>query len=197
MSTTPQQDLTTPAGVASGNFVWHELRTNDPTAATEFYTYVVGWKAKRSGDPGGVPYTLLAAGDFDVAGLMDLTPGMLAGGMKPGWVGFIGVDDVDACAQRIEQNDGKLLSPAMDILVSSNFERLLWYLAYESSTDSSRRPSAGATVDAWMRSVKRDGRVEVPVDVLELARRDFLAERVSDDQVSPLQVTYDSVSTVC
>ena len=78
------------------------------------------------------------------------------------------------------------LSPAMDILVSSNFERLLWYLAYESSTavpDSARRASAGATIDGWMKSVKTNGRVEVPVEVLELARQDFLAERVSDDQV--------------
>lgn len=78
------------------------------------------------------------------------------------------------------------LSPAMDILVSSNFERLLWYLAYESygaAPDSARRASAGLTVDGWMKSVKSNGRVEVPVETLELARRDFLAERVSDDQV--------------
>jgi threonine synthase len=78
------------------------------------------------------------------------------------------------------------LSPAMDILVSSNFERLLWYLAYGTSTaapDSAMRTSAGATIDGWMKSVKSNGRVEVPVEVLELARRDFLAERVSDDQV--------------
>ncbi|KAH9988092.1 tryptophan synthase beta subunit-like PLP-dependent enzyme [Russula compacta] len=77
------------------------------------------------------------------------------------------------------------LSPAMDILVSSNFERLLWYLAYESSgaaPDSARRASAGLTVDGWMKSVKSNGRIEVPVETLELARRDFLAERVSDDQ---------------
>jgi threonine synthase len=78
------------------------------------------------------------------------------------------------------------LSPAMDILVSSNFERLLWYLVYETSNvapDSARRASAGATIDGWMKSVKTNGRVEVPVEVLTLARRDFLAERVSDDQV--------------
>jgi threonine synthase len=77
-------------------------------------------------------------------------------------------------------------SPAMDILVSSNFERLLWYLAYEASgeaSDSTRRATAGATVDGWMKSMKSNGRVEVPIEVLELARRDFLAERVSDDQV--------------
>ena len=78
------------------------------------------------------------------------------------------------------------LSPAMDILVSSNFERLLWYLAYDTSNvapDSARRASAGDTIGGWMKSVKANGRVEVPVEVLELARRDFLAERVSDDQV--------------
>ncbi|KAI0301245.1 tryptophan synthase beta subunit-like PLP-dependent enzyme [Russula brevipes] len=77
------------------------------------------------------------------------------------------------------------LSPAMDILVSSNFERLLWYLAYESSSaapDSARRASAGVTTDSWMKSVKNNGRIEVPVEALGLARRDFVAERVSDDQ---------------
>lgn len=80
------------------------------------------------------------------------------------------------------------LSPAMDILVSSNFERLLWYLAYEgietsSSSDTEKRKEAGETVNSWMRKVKNDGRVEVPVRVLELAKRDFLAERVSDKEV--------------
>ena len=59
------------------------------------------------------------------------------------------------------------LSPAMDILVSSNSERLLWYLAFE--------PSSNPAPDG-------DTRVEV----LELARRDFLAERVSDDHVCAL-----------
>jgi threonine synthase len=76
----------------------------------------------------------------------------------------------------------------MDILVSSNFESLLWYLAYDSSNaapDSARRASAGATIDGWMKSVETNGRVEVPVEVLELARRDVLAERSSDDQVCP------------
>ena len=71
-------------------------------------------------------------------------------------------------------------SPAMDILVSSNFERLLWYLAYQAEGGVD---AACAVVDGWMKSVKSNGRVEVPQKVLELARRDFVAERVSDDQV--------------
>lgn len=73
------------------------------------------------------------------------------------------------------------LSPAMDILVSSNFERLLWYLAYEAGGGENVDTACGV-VDGWMKSVKTDGRVEVPRNVLELAKRDFTAERVSDEQ---------------
>lgn len=77
------------------------------------------------------------------------------------------------------------LSPAMDILVSSNFERLLWYLAYEntSTTDeTSRRKEACETVARWMDDVKKQGRVEVSRAVLETARRDFIAGRADDSQ---------------
>jgi threonine synthase len=76
------------------------------------------------------------------------------------------------------------LSPAMDILVSSNFERLLWYLAYETASEGgNKRAEACKVLDGWMSKVKSDGRVEVPIGVLELARKDFLAERISDEQV--------------
>ena len=78
------------------------------------------------------------------------------------------------------------LSPAMDILVSSNFERLLWYLAFETAAgdgEEARRTAACETLAGWMGRMKADGRVEVPTAVLEAARRDFVAERVSDEQV--------------
>jgi len=79
------------------------------------------------------------------------------------------------------------LSPAMDIMVSSNFERLLWYLGYEATSikedTASRRAAASATLAGWMSKVKSDGRVLLPVEVLEFARRDFVAERISDPEV--------------
>jgi threonine synthase len=77
-------------------------------------------------------------------------------------------------------------SPAMDILVSSNFERLLWYLAFENASaaqDSEKQQLAGRTVDGWMKGMKANGGVELPVAVLETARRDFVAERISDEEV--------------
>jgi len=77
------------------------------------------------------------------------------------------------------------LSPAMDILVSSNFERLLWYLAYENAegTGEAKRDAASKTLDGWMSQMKKNGRVEVPASVLETARKDFIAERISDELV--------------
>ncbi|KAJ4001953.1 tryptophan synthase beta subunit-like PLP-dependent enzyme [Lentinula boryana] len=77
------------------------------------------------------------------------------------------------------------LSPAMDILVSSNFERLLWYLAYENvpADDNDRRGKAGEIVAGWMSQMKSNGKVEVPTAVLEIARRDFCAERVGDEEI--------------
>ncbi|KAF7292891.1 Tryptophan synthase beta subunit-like PLP-dependent enzyme [Mycena indigotica] len=77
------------------------------------------------------------------------------------------------------------LSPAMDILVSSNFERLLWYLAYENAQgddENARMVASSATLASWMSTMRTDGRVAIPVDILETARRDFRATRISDEE---------------
>ena len=50
------------------------------------------------------------------------------------------------------------------------------------------RISASCLGHDWMAKVKGDGRVEVPTRVVELARRDFVAERVSDEEVSRLLI---------
>jgi predicted enzyme related to lactoylglutathione lyase len=121
MSTTAQQDVTTPVSIATGDFVWHELRTTDAKGAEEFYTHVVGWQTIPSGDPGAIPYTIFSVGKLGTAGLMELTPGMLADGMRPSWVGFIGVDDVDTYAKKLEAAGGKLHCSPMDIPTVGRF----------------------------------------------------------------------------
>ena len=78
------------------------------------------------------------------------------------------------------------LSPAMDILVSSNFERLLWYLAFEntiSRSEEERRASASQTLEGWIRKMKTNGKIQVPMPVLQAANHDFTAERISDELV--------------
>lgn len=80
------------------------------------------------------------------------------------------------------------LSPAMDILVSSNFERLLWFLAYEFAAttgmdDEWTKRQAAQEVDVWLRDLKTKGGFgPVYQDVLESARRTFDSERVTDSQ---------------
>jgi len=77
-------------------------------------------------------------------------------------------------------------SPAMDIVVSSNFERLLWYLAYENAAqndETSKRAAACFQVRDWMAAVKNRGVVDLSA-VLEAARRDFVADKANDEQVS-------------
>ncbi|KZF19475.1 tryptophan synthase beta subunit-like PLP-dependent enzyme [Xylona heveae TC161] len=75
------------------------------------------------------------------------------------------------------------LSPAMDILVSSNFERLLWYLAkevYGKGDETEQRKIAGQKVKQWLDDLKTNGGFGVEPAILEGAKRDFDSERVSD-----------------
>ncbi|ADV83525.1 VOC family protein [Terriglobus saanensis] len=164
MSTTTAQISDTPVKLKTGNFVWHELRTTDDKAAEDFYTHVVGWKAKGSGDPGGMPYTLLCVGDRETAGLMEITPSLSAGGMKAEWVGFVGVDDVDAYAHRLEQAGGKLKFPPQDIPAVGRFASVedpqgaVFFLFKGSLADAPTPPPEGTpgTV-GWNELAANDG----------------------------------------
>lgn len=95
-------------------FVWYELMTTDAQAATAFYSRVVGWKAADAGMP-GMSYTLLSVGETQIGGLMALTDDMCAAGARPGWVGYVGVADVDAQAERIAKAGGAIHKPPTDI----------------------------------------------------------------------------------
>ena len=77
------------------------------------------------------------------------------------------------------------LSPAMDILISSNFERLLWFTAYDVYSSKSdavekRRQIAGKKVKEWQTSLKSQGGFSVEQKVLDAVKADFGSERVSD-----------------
>lgn len=88
--------------------------TTDEDAAEAFYREVVGWRTQDAGMP-GMRYTILSVGEAGVGGIMTLPPDACAAGARPGWIGYIAVDDVDDYARRVSGAGGTIHKAAQDI----------------------------------------------------------------------------------
>lgn len=95
-------------------FIWYELMTSDQDAAEAFYRAVVGWSMADAGQP-GTRYTILSAGDRGMGGLMALPADACEAGARPGWLGYVGVADTDAAAERIVDAGGSIHRAPDDI----------------------------------------------------------------------------------
>ena len=95
-------------------FVWYDVMTSDTRAAESFYCSVIGWVAQDSG-MADRSYTLLSARPTRVGGLMPIPEEARAHGARPAWMGYIGVDDVDAHAARVRTAGGAVHRPPEDI----------------------------------------------------------------------------------
>ena len=97
-----------------GRYTWYELMTTDTKAAKVFYGKVLGWGTQEMPNP-AMPYTLFTLAERPVAGLMTLPEQARAMGAPPSWVGYVGVDDVDATTQEITRLGGKIYMKPTDI----------------------------------------------------------------------------------
>lgn len=99
---------------AKGIFIWYELCTIDSKAAATFYAQVLGWKSREMNGPSGT-YTIVSTTESDVGGIMALPAEACAAGARPGWVTYIGVDDVDAFAKKAKAAGGSIQRPPDEI----------------------------------------------------------------------------------
>jgi uncharacterized protein len=90
---------------SNGRFVWYELITTDTEAANAFYADVIGWGTRDASTP-GLAYNLFTAKDIPITGLMNLPDQTRRAGIAPHWMGYVGVDDVEAAVARIKQLGG-------------------------------------------------------------------------------------------
>jgi uncharacterized protein len=88
-----------------GQFCWYELITTNTESAKTFYSNVIGWGVLNTSMPDR-RYSLFSAGTVLVGGLMDLPKNTPRTGTEARWIGYVGVDDVDATASRIAHLGG-------------------------------------------------------------------------------------------
>ena len=103
-----------------GRFVWYELMTTDPVAARAFYSHVVGWTAADAQMP-GMDYWMFNAGESAVAGVTELPEEARQMSAPPSWIGYIGVESVDAAAASVTANGGTVHVPPRDVPTVGRF----------------------------------------------------------------------------
>lgn len=106
-------------GKLLGSWIWYELMTSGADAARAFYQAVVGWTIKPGTEPPLFYGHIARADGREVGGMLPLSDDMLAQGAHPVWVGYIGVEDLDATMADITARGGRALMPRMDIAEGS------------------------------------------------------------------------------
>jgi uncharacterized protein len=96
-----------------GTFVWHELLAADPDAEGRFFSQIFGWKVEPMpmGEM-GTYYLFKRDNGKDAGGMLQKPPGS---GGPSSWLPYVGVEDVDATAARVEPLGGKVWVPPTDI----------------------------------------------------------------------------------
>jgi predicted enzyme related to lactoylglutathione lyase len=90
---------------------WVELATSDAAAARDFYAQLFGWKVEVSPDPQYGGYGIAKLGETDAAGI---TPKQSPDAPNA-WGLYLGADDVDATAERVEAAGGTVVAAPFDV----------------------------------------------------------------------------------
>lgn len=87
-----------------GKFVWHDLVTDDPVKAREFYSGLLGWEFEHTTHPLGGDYTLIRLYGQFVGGMVSLADP--AGADYSRWLPYLSVADVDAAVRFTKSSGG-------------------------------------------------------------------------------------------
>jgi uncharacterized protein len=89
-----------------GQFSWYDLMTPDSAAAKKFYPSVTDWGTEEWDK---ADYTMWTAGGVPMGGINPITPEQTAQGIKPHWLAYITVDDVESAANKVRSLGGKVM----------------------------------------------------------------------------------------
>jgi predicted enzyme related to lactoylglutathione lyase len=90
---------------------WIELSTTDPAGARDYYSRLFGWDIETIQDPQYGGYSMARDGGDDVAGI---TP-QQAPGAPAAWGVYVGTDDVDELARKVQSAGGAVVAQPFDV----------------------------------------------------------------------------------
>jgi uncharacterized protein len=97
----------------TGEFVWNELATINVQGAKDFYSKVFGWEfiEKKMDD---VTYTIIKKGDKEFGGIWAI-PGAQQNQIRPHWLSYILVENVEQSLELARQNGAVIVKPVHKI----------------------------------------------------------------------------------
>ena len=97
-----------------GEASWHELVTTDAPAAMKFYNEVFNWQPSETMDMGPMgKYHMFNRPHGMIGGMMNRPPEMA--NVPPFWSIYFRVPDINAAAERIKKNGGKVINGPMEV----------------------------------------------------------------------------------
>jgi predicted enzyme related to lactoylglutathione lyase len=97
-----------------GEASWIELMTTDAPAAMKFYQELFGWQPSQAMDMGDMgTYQMFNRGERMIGGMMNKPKAMAQA--PPHWAIYFRVPDINAAAERIKANGGKILNGPMEV----------------------------------------------------------------------------------
>ena len=97
-----------------GKAIWHDLVTEDPVAAEQFYEGLFGWSFEKATGSGGHAYSVARSGSVWVAGIIAVdTPA--DGKTVSRWLPYLSVDDVDRAVEASVSAGGSVAATARNV----------------------------------------------------------------------------------
>jgi predicted enzyme related to lactoylglutathione lyase len=103
--------MTQATATAVNKPAWVDLSSSDAQGSRDFYSKLFGWRVDVNPDPQYGGYALAKIGDKDVAGIGPAQ----SPGAPTAWSFYIGTDDVDDLAKRVQAAGGSVAAPPFDV----------------------------------------------------------------------------------
>jgi len=102
--------------LAVGGFIWNEVWTGNIPGALDFYSRLADYNTSRTSIREGETYHYLSQATVPVAGvLQNPVPGL-----RPSWVSYVGVRDVDETLARVENLGGRIIVDTVETAGTSD-----------------------------------------------------------------------------